>query len=81
MTFKRSDEPQARAKAGLPRDLVLYCAPYDYGTEFPCGLAISLVTKTMVHRDVKTEMHYQPPELELVRAALDYTLANYGMRV
>jgi hypothetical protein len=26
----------------------------------------------MGHRDVKTAMHYQHPELELVRAALDY---------
>jgi hypothetical protein len=26
----------------------------------------------MGHRDVKTAMHYQHPELEIVRAALDY---------
>jgi hypothetical protein len=26
----------------------------------------------MGHRDVKTAMHYQHPELEVVRAALDY---------
>ncbi len=28
--------------------------------------------KTMGHRDVKTAMHYQHPEVEVVRAALDY---------
>jgi len=28
--------------------------------------------KTMGHRDVKTAMHYQHPEQEIVRAALDY---------
>ena len=28
--------------------------------------------KTMGHHDVKTAMHYQHPELEVVRAALDY---------
>ena len=28
--------------------------------------------RTMGHRDVKTAMHYQLPELEIVRAALDY---------
>jgi hypothetical protein len=28
--------------------------------------------KAMGHRDVKTAMHYQHPELEVVRAALDY---------
>jgi hypothetical protein len=26
----------------------------------------------MGHRDVKTAMHYQHPELEIVRAALDF---------
>jgi len=29
--------------------------------------------KTMGHRDVKTAMHYQHPELDVVRAALDYS--------
>jgi len=28
--------------------------------------------RTMGHRDVKTAMHYQHPELEIVRAALDF---------
>ena len=28
------------------------------------------------HRDVKTAMHYQHPELEVVRAALDYGTPN-----
>jgi hypothetical protein len=30
----------------------------------------------MGHRDVKTAMHYQHPELEIVRAALDYRSPN-----
>jgi hypothetical protein len=30
----------------------------------------------MGHRDVKTAMHYQHPELEVVRAALDYGKPN-----
>ena len=33
---------------------------------------LAAVMKTMGHRDVKTAMHYQHPELEIVRAALDY---------
>jgi hypothetical protein len=33
---------------------------------------LAAVMKTMGHRDVKTAMHYQHPELEVVRAALDY---------
>lgn len=28
--------------------------------------------RTMGHRDVRAAMHYQHPELEIVRAALDY---------
>jgi hypothetical protein len=32
--------------------------------------------KTMEHRDVKTAMHYQHPELDVVRAALAYGVAS-----
>ena len=64
---------QARAKAGLPKDLVLYCARHDYGTRILMRTGnLAAVMKTMGHRDVKTAMHYQHPELEIVRAALDY---------
>ncbi len=64
---------QARTKAGLPRDLVLYCARHDYGTRILTRTGnLAAVMKTMGHRDVKTAMHYQHPELEIVRAALDY---------
>ena len=37
---------------------------------------LAAVMKTMGHRDVKTAMHYQHPELEVVRAALDYGTAS-----
>jgi hypothetical protein len=33
---------------------------------------LAAVISTMGHRDVKTAMHYQHPELEIVRASLDY---------
>jgi len=33
---------------------------------------LAAVMRTMGHRDVKSAMHYQQPELEIVRAALDY---------
>jgi hypothetical protein len=44
---------------------------------------LAAVMKTMGHRDVKTAMHYQHPELEVVRAALDYipSAANAEVRV
>ena len=65
---------QARMKAGLPQDLVLYCARHDYGTRILMRTGnLAAVMKTMGHRDGKTAMHYQHPELEIVRAALDYT--------
>ena len=64
---------QARTKAGLPKSLVLYCARHDYGTRILMRTGnLAAVMKTMGHRDVKTAMHYQHPELEIVRAALDY---------
>ena len=33
---------------------------------------LAAVMKTMGHRDVMATMHYQHPELEIVRAALDF---------
>jgi integrase len=70
---------QARTKAGLPKDLVLYCARHDYGTRVLMRTGnLAAVMKTMGHRDVKTAMHYQHPELEIVRAALDYNAGLDG---
>jgi len=64
---------KARTKAGLPKELVLYCARHDYGTRVLMRTGnLAAVMRTMGHRDVKTAMHYQHPELEIVRAALDY---------
>jgi hypothetical protein len=34
------------------------------------------VVKTMTHRDLKTAMHYQHPELDVVRTVLDYGAAS-----
>ncbi len=67
---------QARRKAGLSEDLVLYCTRHDYGTRVLMRTGnLAAVMKTMGHRDVKTAMHYQHPELEIVRAALDHNTA------
>lgn len=68
---------KARNKAGLPKELVLYCARHDYGTRVLMRTGnLAAVMRTMGHRDVKTAMHYQHPELEIVRAALDYRPPN-----
>lgn len=64
---------QARNEARLPKELVLYCARHDYGTRVLMRTGnLPAVMRTMGHRDVRTAMHYQHPELEIVRAALDY---------
>ena len=63
---------RARNEAGLPKELVLYCARHDYGTRVLTRTGnLAAVMRTMGHRDVRTAMHYQHPELEIVRAALD----------
>jgi integrase len=68
---------QSRRKAGLPERLVLYCAPHDYGTRVLMRTGnLAAVMRTMGHKDVKTAMQYQHPELEIVRAALDRNTAT-----
>ena len=68
---------EARQQAGLPKELVLYCARHDYGTRILMRTGnLAVVMRTMGHRDVKTAMHYQHPELKVVRAALDYGTPN-----
>jgi integrase len=63
---------EARAKAGLPETLVLYCGRHDFGTRVLKNTGnLAAVMKTMGHKDVKTAMQYQHPELETVREALN----------
>jgi site-specific recombinase XerC len=58
---------------------ILYCSEGSPSRESLCyGTRIlkrtgnlAAVMRTMGHRDVKTAMQYQHPELEIVRAALD----------
>ena len=65
---------QARVKAGLSRDLVLYCGRHDFGTRVLKKTGnLKLVMQTMGQKDVKTAMKYQHPELDIVRAALNET--------
>jgi integrase len=64
---------EARIRAGLPEDFVLYCGRHDYGTRILKKTGnLAAVMRTIGHRDVKTAMQYQHPELEIVRAALDH---------
>jgi site-specific recombinase XerD len=66
----------ARKKTDLPRGLVLYCGRHDYGTRILKRTGnLAAVMRTMGHKDVKTAMQYQHPEVEIVRAALDQDTA------
>jgi integrase len=63
---------EAREKAGLPEGLVLYCGRHDYGTRVLKQTGnLKAVMLTMGHKDVKTAMRYQHPEVEVVRQALN----------
>jgi integrase len=65
---------EARAKAALPKSLVLYCGRHDFGTRVLQKTGnLKLVMQTMGHVDVKTAMKYQHPELDIVRSALNDT--------
>jgi len=64
---------EARNKAGLSESLVLYCGRHDYGTRVLKATGnLAAVMNTMGHKDVKTAMQYQHPEVELVRQALNH---------
>jgi integrase len=63
---------RARKKAGLPENLVLYCARHDFGTYVLQTTGnIAAVMNSMGHSDVKTAMTYQHPELSVVRDAIN----------
>ncbi len=63
---------RAREKAGLPKELVLYCARHDYGTSVMQKTGnLKLVMQVMGHSDVATAVRYQHPGMELVRAAIN----------
>ena len=67
---------EAREQARLPKRLVLYCGRHDFGTVITARTGnLKAVMKVMGHKDVKTAMRYQHPEIDIVRAALN---ANQG---
>ena len=53
---------------------VSYCSRHDYGTRVLQETGnLAVVMKTMGHKDVRTAMRYQHPELDIVRDALNAT--------
>ena len=62
----------ARAAAGLPKDLVLYCARHDFGSFVLSKTGnLKATMDTMGHVDIKSAMVYQHHELEAVRDAIN----------
>jgi len=63
---------RARQAAGLPRELVLYCARHDFGSFVLAKTGnLKAVMNAMGHGDVRSAMVYQHPEGEIIRTALD----------
>jgi integrase len=53
---------QAREKAGLGKDLVLYCSRHDFGTRMLRRTRnLAAVMDVMGHKDLRTAMRYQHP--------------------
>jgi integrase len=59
----------ARKKAGLPKDLVPYCARHGFGTEmYRATKNLVAVMQVMGHADVATTMKYQHQNIDEVAA-------------
>jgi len=62
----------ARAKAGISPQVVLYCARHTFATEVLGATGnLALIMKAMGHSDAKTAMVYQHPAIETVRQVVD----------
>lgn len=72
---------EARRLAGLPEELVLYCARHTFGTAvYEATGNLAMVMKVMGHADARTAMHYQHPALDPVREAIDQRNLRHNSR-
>ena len=63
---------RARKAAGLPSDLVLYCARHDYGSYVLRKTGnLKVVMDTMGQRDVRSALVYQHHEVEVAREVIN----------
>jgi integrase len=68
---------RARQAAGLPRELVLYCARHDFGSFVLAKTGnLKAVMNAMGHGDVRSAIVYQHPEGEIIRNALNARLIS-----
>jgi len=62
----------ARTKAGISPEIVLYCARHTFATQVLGATGnLALIMKAMGHSDAKTAMVYQHPAIETVRQVVD----------
>jgi site-specific recombinase XerC len=72
---------RARQAAGLPRELVLYCARHDFGSFVLAKTGnLKAVMNAMGHGDVRSAMVYQHPEGEIVRKRTTHFTAHRARR-
>ncbi|HEV2115382.1 MAG TPA: site-specific integrase [Terriglobales bacterium] len=63
---------EARATAGLPNSLVLYCARHTFGTTAYAATGnLAAVMDAMGHQDVRTTIKYQHQDLGIIREAIN----------
>jgi len=63
---------KARQAAGLPRELVLYCARHEFGSLVLAKTGnLKAVMNAMGHGDARSAMIYQHPEGEIIRNSLN----------
>jgi integrase/recombinase XerC len=64
---------KARKEAGLPNDLVLYCARHGFGTEmYRATKNLFAVMNVMGHTTVSTTMKYQRQNIDEVAAVASH---------
>lgn len=62
----------ARKAAGLPKNLMLYSARHDFGTRVLQKTGnLAAVMRVMGHSHPRIAMHYQHPDLEVIRQGLN----------
>jgi len=73
---------EARAKAGLPKSLVLYCGRHDFGTVITARTGnLKAVMKVMGHKDFKTAMNISTPRsMSFGRPSINQSMDRRLMR-
>jgi integrase len=70
----------ARSKAGISKQVVLYCARHRFATDALAGTGnLAVVMRALGHSNAQTAMIYQHPSIETVRDVIDSRNATSAM--